>query len=47
MPQRSLPDFDALWDYSNPERTEINFCEVLLQIPADEPSIAKEFWRCT
>jgi tetratricopeptide (TPR) repeat protein len=33
MPQQSSPDFDSLWDYSNPKQTEIKFRELLLQIP--------------
>ena len=30
-------DIDSLWDYSDPQETERKFCEVLLQIPEDEP----------
>jgi len=33
-----LPDFDALWDYSQPDQTEARFREVLLQIPEDAPA---------
>ena len=33
----SLPDFDALWDYDHPERTEMKFREILLQVPENEP----------
>jgi len=36
LPQ-NLPDFDALWDYSHPDRTETKFCEILLQFPEDNP----------
>jgi tetratricopeptide (TPR) repeat protein len=32
------PDFDALWDYNNPARTEMNFREILLQVPENEPA---------
>jgi tetratricopeptide (TPR) repeat protein len=32
------PDFDALWDYSNPEQTEFKFREILLQFPEDDPA---------
>lgn len=38
MPQQSLPDFDSLWDYSDPEQTEIKFREILLQIPENDPA---------
>ena len=38
MSQQNLPDFDSLWDYSNPDQTEIKFREILSQIPANEPS---------
>lgn len=33
----SLPDFDALWDYDHPDRTEMKFREILLHIPEYEP----------
>lgn len=33
MPQQNLPDFDSLWDYSAPDKTEIKFRELLLQFP--------------
>ncbi len=33
MSQQNLPDFDSLWDYSNPDQTESKFREILLQIP--------------
>ena len=38
MLSENLPDFDALWDYSHPDQTEIKFREVLLQIPEDDPA---------
>src|SRR6185436_16751375 len=34
----NLPDFDTLWDYSQPDQTEGRFREVLLHIPEDEPA---------
>lgn len=37
LPQ-NLPDFDALWDYSRPDRTETKFCEILLRFPEDNPA---------
>ena len=37
MPQQNLPDFDSLWDYSDPGQTEIKFRELLLQIPENDP----------
>jgi tetratricopeptide (TPR) repeat protein len=36
MSQPNLPDFDSLWNYSNPQQTEIKFREVLEQIPKNE-----------
>lgn len=33
MQQSNLPDFDSLWDYSNPAQTETKFREVLPQFP--------------
>jgi tetratricopeptide (TPR) repeat protein len=36
MPQQSLPDFDSLWDYSAPDKTEIKFREILPQFPKNE-----------
>jgi tetratricopeptide (TPR) repeat protein len=33
MSKNILPDFDSLWDYSNPAETESKFREVLLQFP--------------
>lgn len=38
MSQTNLPDFDSLWDYSNPEQTETKFLEVLPQFPENEPA---------
>ena len=38
MSSQPLPDFDALWDYSQPDETEARFREILLQIPEDEPA---------
>src|SRR5689334_25147891 len=38
MSSQPLPDFDALWDYSQPDETEARFREVLLQIPEGEPA---------
>jgi len=38
MPSQSLPDFDALWDYSHPDQTEARFCEVLRQFPEEDPA---------
>ena len=37
MLQLTKPDFDSLWDYSNPEKTEERFREILLQFPEDDP----------
>ncbi|HCB02596.1 MAG TPA: hypothetical protein DEP19_09455 [Anaerolineae bacterium] len=36
MSQSNPLDFDSLWDYSNPQETEIKFREVLKQIPETE-----------
>ena len=33
MSKTTLPDFDSLWDYSNPAETESKFREVLPQFP--------------
>lgn len=38
MSSQNKPDFDSLWDYSNPEQTEIKFREILLQYPDDDPA---------
>src|SRR5919109_2449820 len=37
MSLQSPPDFDALWDYSHPDKTEEKFREAILQIPEDDP----------
>ena len=39
MFSQNLPDFDSLWDYSQPDHTETRFREVLLQIPEDDPAL--------
>jgi len=36
MLNENLPDFDSLWDYSQPDLTEIKFRAILLQIPEDD-----------
>ncbi|MBL8061807.1 MAG: tetratricopeptide repeat protein [Anaerolineales bacterium] len=36
MSQPNLPDFDSLWDYSNPAQTETRFLEILPQFPEDD-----------
>lgn len=36
MSQPNPLDFDSLWDYSNPQTTEIKFREVLQQIPEND-----------
>jgi tetratricopeptide (TPR) repeat protein len=36
MSAQKLPDFDSLWDYSDPEATEIKFREMLQQIPTND-----------
>ena len=38
MPQTNLPDFDSLWDYSAPDKTEAKFRELLPQFPENEPA---------
>lgn len=38
MSPQSLPDFDALWDYSDPGGTEEKFRAILLQFPEDDPA---------
>lgn len=38
MLSQNVPDFDALWDYSHPERSEAKFRELLLNIPEDDPA---------
>ena len=37
MSPRAKPDFDGLWDWNNPEKTEEKFREILLQFPEDDP----------
>jgi tetratricopeptide (TPR) repeat protein len=37
MQSPNVPDFDALWDYSHPDKTEEKFREVILQITEDNP----------
>ena len=37
MQSQSIPDFDALWDYSHPDKTEEKFREVILQVAEDNP----------
>ena len=39
MLSENLPDFDALWDYTQPDQTEIKFRAILLQIPEDDPAL--------
>ena len=39
MFSQNLPDFDSLWDYSQPDHTEIRFREILLQVPEDDPAL--------
>jgi tetratricopeptide (TPR) repeat protein len=36
MSPQNLPDYDSLWDYSNPEQTETKFVELLTQFKEDE-----------
>lgn len=38
MSSPSLPDFDALWDYDTPDRTETKFRKILLQFPEEDPA---------
>lgn len=38
MLSQNFLDFDALWDYSNPQQTETKFREILIQIPEDNPA---------
>jgi tetratricopeptide (TPR) repeat protein len=38
MVQQNLPDFDSLWDYSNPAETETRFRDLLPQISESEPA---------
>lgn len=39
MLSQDFPDFDALWDYSHPEQTELKFREILLQVPEEDPAL--------
>jgi len=39
MLSQEIPDFDSLWDYSQPDHTELRFREILLQIPEDDPAL--------
>jgi tetratricopeptide (TPR) repeat protein len=38
MSSYSPIDFDSLWDFNHPDRTEMRFREILLQIPENEPA---------
>ena len=38
MSSPNTPDFDSLWDYSHPDKTEEKFRETILQIPEDDPA---------
>lgn len=38
MSTDTLPDFDALWDYSYPDRSETRFREALARFPEDGPA---------
>lgn len=38
MSSQNFLDFDSLWDYSDPHKTETRFREILLQIPEDNPA---------
>ena len=38
MSSQSIPDFDSLWDYSHPDKSEEKFRETILQIPEDDPA---------
>jgi tetratricopeptide (TPR) repeat protein len=38
MSSQNFLDFDSLWDYSDPHKTEMRFREILLQIPEDNPA---------
>lgn len=38
MLSQNPPDFDSLWDYDHPDRTEMRFREILLHIPENEPA---------
>ena len=38
MSSQNIPDFDALWDYSHPDKSEERFRETILHIPEDDPA---------
>lgn len=38
MLSQSPPDFDSLWEYEHPDRTEMKFREILLHVPENEPA---------
>lgn len=38
MSLQSIPDFDSLWGYSHPDKTEEKFRETILQIAEDNPA---------
>ena len=38
MPLQNIFDFDALWDYDHPDRTETKFREILPKFPQDDPA---------
>ena len=38
MLSQNFLDFDALWDFSDPQHTETKFREILIQIPEDNPA---------
>ena len=38
MSSQNFLDFDALWDYSDPHKTETKFREILIQIPESNPA---------
>ena len=38
MSSQNIPDFDALWDYSHPEKSEEKFREISLHIPENDPA---------
>lgn len=38
MSSQNFLDFDTLWDYSDPHKTETRFREILLQVPENDPA---------
>ena len=38
MSSQNIPDFDALWDYSHPDKSEERFRETILHVPEDHPA---------